>query len=44
MNFALGTLKDPALAWQLAHDLAPVDNDTWVRVADAYRRIDRSRP
>lgn len=39
VNFALSTLKDPALAWQLAHDLVLEDNDTWVRVADAYRRI-----
>lgn len=40
VNFALGTLKDPALAWQLAHDLVLEDNGAWVRVADAYRRID----
>ena len=39
VNFALGTLKDPELAWQLAHDLVLEDGGTWVRVADAYRRI-----
>lgn len=38
--FAVGTLKDPPLAWTLAHDLVLDDNETWVRVADAYRRID----
>src|SRR5699024_3877407 len=40
VNFALGTLKDPTLAWQLAHDLILEDDGTWMRVADTYRRID----
>lgn len=40
VNFALGTLKDPELGWQLAHHLVLEDGATWVRVADAYRKID----
>lgn len=38
--FAVGTLEDPRLAWTLAHDLVLDDNESWVRVADAYRTID----
>lgn len=38
--FAVSTLEDPHLAWTLAHDLVLDDNESWVRVADAYRAID----
>lgn len=40
VNFALTTLEDPTLAWRLAHDLVPSDDETWLRVAGAYEAVD----
>lgn len=38
--FALGTLNDPHLAWEQAHNL-PVDDDrTWGELTKAYERVD----
>lgn len=38
--FALLTLKEPALAWNLAHSLA-LDNDhTWSELVKAYEKVD----
>ena len=38
--FALGTLKDPRLAWDLAAALRLDDDHTWAEVAKAYEPID----
>lgn len=40
--FALGTLRDPRRAWQLAHDLGldPDDTHTWGTLATAYEAVD----
>ncbi len=38
--FALGTLKDPRLAWEQAASLRADDDHTWAEVAKAYEPID----
>ena len=38
--FALGTLKDPRLAWDQAVALRLDDDHTWAELAKAYERID----
>ena len=40
VTFALTTLKDPALAWRLAHELGLDEARTWVALLDEYERID----
>lgn len=40
MLFALGTLKDPRLAWEQAARLRADDDHTWTEVAKAYEPID----
>jgi hypothetical protein len=37
---ALHTLKDPALAWRLAHELDLSSDPTWSELAKAYERVD----
>jgi hypothetical protein len=39
--FALDSLKDARLAWDLAHSLDLADNRLWTRVATSYEKIDR---
>jgi hypothetical protein len=40
VRFALTTLKDVPLAWNLAHSLGLDSDHTWSEVAKAYQRID----
>jgi len=40
VEFALSTLRDPELAWQLAHTLDLGSADVWNRLATAYENID----
>lgn len=40
MLFALGTLKDPRLAWEHAVALGLDDHHVWAELATAYERID----
>ena len=38
--FAIGTLEDPRLAWELSAELPLHDDHTWAEVAKAYEAID----
>jgi hypothetical protein len=38
--FALLTLKEPELAWNLAHSLALDSDHTWAEVIKAYEKVD----
>lgn len=38
--FALLTLKEPELAWELAHSLALDSDHTWAELAKGYERVD----
>lgn len=38
--FALLTLEDPQLAWDLAHSLGLDSDDVWSRLAKAYEKVD----
>jgi hypothetical protein len=38
--FAVGTLKDPRLAWDQAEVLRLDDDHAWTELAKAYERID----
>lgn len=38
--FALGTLHDPHLAWNLASNLRTDDDHTWAEVIKAYEKVD----
>lgn len=38
--FALLTLKEPELAWKLAHSLALDSDDTWSELVKAYEKVD----
>ncbi len=40
VTFTLDTLRDPGLAWQLAHDLNLTNDDVWHKLASAYETID----
>jgi len=40
VSLALHTLKDPALAWRLAHELDLSSDPTWSELAKAYERVD----
>lgn len=40
VQFALTTLKEPTLAWTLAHELGLTDTDLWSRVLTAYEKVD----
>lgn len=40
VSFTLTTLKDPAWAWRLAHDLALNSEHTWAELVTAYERVD----
>lgn len=40
VQFALMTLKDPELAWILAHNLALKDGQTWSDLVKAYEKVD----
>ncbi len=40
VSFALTTLKDPARAWQLAHDLGLDSEHAWSELVKAYERVD----
>ena len=40
VTFALATLKDPRLAWELAHRLNLDDDRTWDELAKVYERVD----
>lgn len=40
VSLALHTLKDPALAWRLAHEQDLSSDPTWSELAKAYERVD----
>ncbi|HVX17505.1 MAG TPA: hypothetical protein VHA73_05680 [Acidimicrobiales bacterium] len=40
VRFTLDYLREPARAWELAHQLGLADNHTWETLADAYAQID----
>lgn len=40
VTFTLDTVRDPRLAWQLAHDLNLTNDDVWHKLASAYETID----
>lgn len=40
VTFALSTLEDPALGWQLAHTLTLTDDQAWNDLAAAYEQVD----
>ncbi|WP_308165208.1 DUF6880 family protein [Nocardia noduli] len=40
VQFTLSTLRDPELAWQLAHSLDLHSADVWNRLATAYEKVD----
>lgn len=40
VGFALRTLDDPRLAWQLAHELGLDEDRTWADLATAYEQVD----
>ena len=40
VQFALRSLDDPQVAWELAHSLALDDDATWGSVAEAYESVD----